>query len=134
MFGNIWYSFIAWAAQLAAGGNCPDAGAIVRKNKLRNVRMVPRQSIKRTLARALLIALATLFATFAADDARVRLIHAPLRTVNVKRYLAIPQKGGKFQFVFDGTEVRPCVNALFPHQGNQPCWYLNRHKTERIDM
>lgn len=79
-----------------------------------------------------------LLAIFAADDLSLRFRipnnREPFGTVKVKQYMAIPQKGGKFQFVFQGMEERQCVNALFPHMGSQPCWYLEKHQTERNDM
>jgi hypothetical protein len=96
--------------------------------------MASPQSIKRILLRGLGIVFGSAVLVYAGDDVYVRVKRDPVGTVQVNRYLSVPQKGGKFQFIFDGTESRPCVNGMFPHQGNAPCWYLERHRTERVDM
>lgn len=47
----------------------------------------------------------------------------------MRRLYAIPLKNGKIEYEFDAlqpTVTMPCVHALFPHMGNQPCWYLKR--------
>ncbi len=51
--------------------------------------------------------------------------------ITVMSYDAIPQKSGKTQFIFHPPEPQTCVNALFPHAGYVPCWYLQRH-TEQV--
>jgi hypothetical protein len=59
---------------------------------------------------------------------------APLGTVTVDRYYAIPQKDGKTEFVTAGRESQACVQSLLPHSGHAPCWYVNRHRQKRINM
>jgi hypothetical protein len=58
----------------------------------------------------------------------------PYGSVTVNHYYAIPQKSGKTQFIFDPPTPQPCVNALFPHAGWLPCWYLSRHPDQRTSM
>ena len=48
-------------------------------------------------------------------------------SVTVNHYDAILQKNGKTTFIFDPPAPQTCVNALFPHAGYLPCWYLSRH-------
>lgn len=55
-------------------------------------------------------------------------------SVTVSHYYAILQKNGKTQFIFDPPQAQICVNALFPHQGGLPCWYLRRHPEQRTDI
>jgi hypothetical protein len=52
----------------------------------------------------------------------------------VNPYDAIPQKSGKTTFIFDDPRSQACVNALFPHAGALPCWYLRRHTDRRTDF
>jgi len=47
--------------------------------------------------------------------------------VTVRHHYAVLQKNGKTQFLFDPPGPQSCVNALFPHEGYLPCWYLRRH-------
>jgi hypothetical protein len=55
-------------------------------------------------------------------------------SVTVNHYYAVLQKNGKTQFIFDPPHPQTCVNALFPHQGSLPCWYLTRHPDQRTDI
>ena len=61
---------------------------------------------------------------------RIRMLHAtpnPFESMTRTRVLAIPQKNGKFDYQVDQAqpvETLTCVHSLFPHYGDQPCWYL----------
>ena len=55
-------------------------------------------------------------------------------SVTVNHYYAVLQKNGKTQFIFDPPRPQTCVNALFPHEGWLPCWYLSRHPDQRTDI
>ena len=55
-------------------------------------------------------------------------------SVTVNHYYAVLQKNGKTQFIFDPPQPQTCVNALFPHAGWLPCWYLTRHPDQRTDI
>jgi hypothetical protein len=55
-------------------------------------------------------------------------------SVMVNHYYAVLQKNGKTQFIFDPPAPQTCVNAMFPHQGLLPCWYLSRHPEQRTDI
>lgn len=54
--------------------------------------------------------------------------------VVVRPYYAVPLKNGKTEFMMLSPETRTCVHALFPHFGDAPCWYLEGHQQQRIDM
>jgi hypothetical protein len=54
-------------------------------------------------------------------------------SVTVQRSYVIPMKDGKTQYAFDPPAPQECVNALFPHYGDPPCWYLNRHKRQQVN-
>ena len=87
------------------------------------------QILKRILA-----ALAIAFAAIYACDylyLRIRMRHAtrtdPFESMTRTRVLAIPQKSGNFDYEIDQqmpVETLTCVHALFPHYGDQPCWYV----------
>lgn len=55
-------------------------------------------------------------------------------SVTVNHYTAVLQKNGKTTLTFDPPQPWTCVNALFPHQGWLPCWYLSRHPDQRTDI
>ena len=65
---------------------------------------------------------------------RVSTNRQPFASMTVLTYYAVPQKSGKTEFIFNPPGPQTCVNALFPHAGYVPCWYLKRHTEQRIDM
>lgn len=65
---------------------------------------------------------------------RVALDRNPYGSVVVSHYYAVLQKNGKTEFIFDPPGPETCVNALFPHSGMQPCWYLTRHPEQRTNI
>lgn len=52
-------------------------------------------------------------------------------TVHMTPYLAVPKKDGKTEFILDTPYDETCVNSLFPHLGDNPCWFVQRHKNKR---
>jgi hypothetical protein len=61
--------------------------------------------------------------------------HRPIfGTVTVEKSYSVLQKNKKSEFYFEPPTDQACVNALFPHFGVAPCWYLNRHKKVQVDM
>jgi hypothetical protein len=72
---------------------------------------------------------------------RVRMRHPtpnrPFESMTRTRVLAIPQKSGKFDYQIDQTqpeETITCVYSLFPHYGDQPCWYLKPRLNQPIPV
>jgi hypothetical protein len=55
-------------------------------------------------------------------------------SVLVVQSYAIPQKDHKLEYSFDPPAPQPCVNALFPHFGDPPCWYLSRHTRQQVNV
>jgi hypothetical protein len=90
------------------------------------------------LRRSLLLVAFLLALVYAGDYLSVRYNIPQSRdvygAVTVQRYYVVTKKDGKPDFYFDPPTDQACVNSLFPHLGYAPCWYLNRHKVQRIDM
>lgn len=59
---------------------------------------------------------------------------SPYDGVTVNAYYAVPQKTGKMEYDFQSSQQLTCVNALFPHMGYTPCWYLRRHTDKQIQL
>jgi hypothetical protein len=55
-------------------------------------------------------------------------------TVEVENYSAVPEKNNKVEFFYDEPDTEECVHALFPHFGDNPCWYDNLHRVNRTDL
>jgi hypothetical protein len=58
---------------------------------------------------------------------------AQFGSVVVQVTWVIPMKDGKTQYAFDPPAPQDCVNSLFPHFGDLPCWYLSRHKQQQVN-
>jgi hypothetical protein len=71
---------------------------------------------------------------FAVFRIRVATNRNPYGSVVVNHYYAIAQKSGKTELIFDPPQPQLCVNALLPHAGAQPCWYLRKHPDQRTDI
>jgi hypothetical protein len=56
--------------------------------------------------------------------------HSGLGSVTVSQYLATPLKGNKEEYDYLGSVDQPCVKSIFPHNDDQPCWWLERHKNQ----
>lgn len=97
-----------------------------------------RELLRRILLGVILFILGTAMLTFGVDFGLFRLRVAsnrgPYGSVVVSHYYAVQQKNGKTQFIFDPPAPQTCVNALYPHAGMQPCWYLRRHPEQRTNI
>ncbi|HXM46190.1 MAG TPA: hypothetical protein VN924_33465 [Bryobacteraceae bacterium] len=58
---------------------------------------------------------------------------AQFGSVVVQVTWVIPMKDGKTQYAFDPPAPQECVNSLFPHLGDPPCWYLSRHTKQQVN-
>jgi hypothetical protein len=106
------------------------------------VTSVTSAEFKRWLKQVIIVGLASALAltalAYAVDYAvfryRVATNRQPFSQFTVTSYDAIPQKSGKTQFIFNPPEPQTCANSLFPRAGYVPCWYLQRHTEQRINM
>ena len=55
-------------------------------------------------------------------------------TVEVQIVAQIPQKGNKAEYVPQDSQVQSCVRSIFPHEDQQPCWYLRRHSQQQVNF
>jgi hypothetical protein len=97
-----------------------------------------RDLLRRIFLGVILALLGTVLLAYGIDWAifriRVSSNRNPYGSVVVNHYYAVLQKNGKTQFIFDPPQPETCVNALFPHSGMQPCWYLTRHPEQRTNI
>lgn len=59
---------------------------------------------------------------------------SPFGVVTVRPYYAVRLKSGKTEFLFQDPRQESCVNSVFPHFGEEPCWYARRHTEKRTDI
>ena len=62
---------------------------------------------------------------------RVRVAHGTAYgVVQVNQFLATPLKGSKVEYDYMGTSPVTCSRSIFPQQGNEACWWLERHSSQ----
>jgi hypothetical protein len=92
----------------------------------------------RALLYLVLFVIAVVAVTYAGDYAvlryRVAAQKNPFGQVTVTNYFASQMKNGNTEFDFQPPQSQTCTNSLYPHMGMQPCWYLQRHREQRIDV
>lgn len=49
-------------------------------------------------------------------------------------YDAAAMKNGKVEVYYGVPFPQVCVHTLFPHQGHNPCWYLNRSSIKLLSL
>jgi hypothetical protein len=50
--------------------------------------------------------------------------------VEVKLFIVGELKGGKEDYYPQGSSIMPCSKTLYPQGGDQPCWWLERHREQ----
>lgn len=84
-------------------------------------------------ARILLWLLAGAAVAYGLDDLSARL-ELPARprfsTLTISRFYYVDEKYNKFSYEPLPSVNERCVNALMPHSGSRPCWYVRRHTVE----
>jgi hypothetical protein len=58
----------------------------------------------------------------------------PLMTMTTQPVIEIPHKDGEAEIVLGAAVEVTCVRALFPHDGCNPCWYVERENQAPIVM
>jgi len=91
---------------------------------------VTRKQIASRVLPAVVLLIAS---TYALDYVvlRIRMLHpaatVPFERLTRHRLLAIRVKNGTYEYELDEVnpiEILTCVHTVFPHLGDQPCWYL----------
>lgn len=93
-----------------------------------------RSRLLRWTERVLLGAVALLALIYGGDYVVFALRGKPVDQVTVNQYLAVPLKGNKTEFDFQGSQPQACARAIFPQGGWSPCWYLRRHTTQATQL
>lgn len=84
----------------------------------------------RWFVRALLALAAATLVAYAGDTLLYLARGSPGSTITVSRFMGVPLKGQKEEYDFLGSSPVPCAVALFPHNGQDPCWYLRRNPNQ----
>ncbi len=100
----------------------------------RTGRQIILLAIRNTLGSAVILLAAAFLVDYAVLRFRVATNRSATATVTVRPVYAVPQKNRSTEFLLGDPQDQTCVNSLFPHMGNSPCWYLRSHKEQQINM
>jgi len=79
------------------------------------------------------LALAGLAAfTFASDEVWARIQGRPVEQIKVDRVYAVLDRWNRVEYSVGTPVIETCIDALMPHFGYVPCWYLQRHTLREI--
>ncbi len=53
--------------------------------------------------------------------------------IQIHQLYAVRLKGTAVEYLQGDTVNQTCSHSLLPQMGDEPCWYLSRHRTRRID-
>jgi hypothetical protein len=84
----------------------------------------------RWLGRAFLVLAAATVAAYLVDSVVYFARGSPSSTVTVNKFMGVPLKGQKEEYDYLGSVDMPCAVALFPHNGQDPCWHLRRNTNQ----
>ncbi len=93
--------------------------------------------MKRIFWRVVLALAALCALAYAGDYLSVRFgvpHRAAFDSFNVQRFYAVKLKNRTTNYMFDKPQPTECVNSLFPHYGDTPCWYMKRHTVIQVNM
>ncbi|HUK33952.1 MAG TPA: hypothetical protein VLV86_08595 [Vicinamibacterales bacterium] len=70
--------------------------------------------------------------TYVGDDLWARLQGKPQEQMTVDRLYAAMNRYNQIEYSVGTPITETCVDALMPHFGYVPCWYLRRHTIQQI--
>ena len=70
---------------------------------------------------------------YAADDISARFRGRPVEQIKIGRYYAVMNRWNEMEYSVGSPTMETCVDALLPHFGHKPCWYLKRHTIQEVD-
>jgi hypothetical protein len=70
---------------------------------------------------------------YASDDVCARLRGRPVEHIRIGRYYAVTNRWEEREYSVGSPTIETCVDALLPHFGHVPCWYLKRHTIQEVD-
>jgi hypothetical protein len=68
---------------------------------------------------------------YGAEDVYARMRGRPTEQVKVDQYYTEINHYNQLEYSVGSEVTETCVDALMPHFGFEPCWYLKQHTLER---
>jgi len=92
------------------------------------------RTVRKILLRGCLALIALAVFVYAADDLWTRSRGRPTEQMKVDRYYAMLDRWNQIEYSTGSPIVQTCVDALMPHFGYEPCWYLRKHTLQEVSI
>ncbi len=90
------------------------------------------RSARKLLVRSVLVLLGLAAFAYAADDLWARYRGRPVEQMKVDRVYLAKNRWNEVEYSLGTPVMQTCVDALMPHFGYSPCWYLRRRTLQNI--
>jgi hypothetical protein len=90
--------------------------------------------VSRQFKKIVIGALASVALLYAFDDLYARVRKNQFASVQVSRMYKMKNRWNETEYSVAGREYQKCIYSLFPHFGYNPCWYLNSHPMQYINI
>ena len=90
------------------------------------------RTIGRMALRGCLVLVSLAALTYVADDFWSRFRRRPVEQIKVDRIYAAVNQWNQVEYSIGTPVMETCIDALMPHFGYTPCWYLRRHTIRQI--
>lgn len=57
-----------------------------------------------------------------------------VESVKVQPMYIVPHKDSRAEYVFGDPQMVNCLHSIFPHFGDNPCWYVKKHAQPAVPM
>jgi outer membrane protein assembly factor BamE (lipoprotein component of BamABCDE complex) len=90
------------------------------------------RTVRKTLLRGGVALLGIAACAYATDDLWARFRGRPVEQMKVDRVYLAMNHWNQVEYSLGTPIMQTCVDALMPHFGVVPCWYLRRHTLQQV--
>ena len=88
----------------------------------------------RLLIKSLIVLATATILVYAGDGLSLHYRGSPQEDVRVDSMYAMKNRWNEVEYSVGSTGSQRCVESLFPHNGQTPCWYLRGHAMHYIHI
>lgn len=90
------------------------------------------RAIRRIVLRGGLVLLGLAAFVYGVDELWARIRGKPVEQMKVDRYYSDINHWNQVEYSLGTPVMQTCVDALLPHFGYVPCWYLRKHTIQEV--
>jgi len=90
------------------------------------------RAVRKVLLRGFLALVALAAFAYALDDVWARARGKPTEQMKVDRYYSDINHWNQIEYSLGTPVMQTCIDAVMPHFGYVPCWYLRKHTLQEL--